>query len=93
MKRKRREVAHLLDLDAPILREEQMGLIWGALRTIDARTAYVIKRRFGLFDHPVQTREEIGRQLGVKRERVRQIEAKGMRLLRLRSGILRYGLF
>jgi RNA polymerase primary sigma factor len=42
----------------------------------------VLRRRFGLEGDPPETLEAIGRQLGLTRERVRQIEASGLRKLR-----------
>lgn len=51
------------------------------LRSLDERTRRVIHQRRGLSGRR-QTLEQIGQALGVTRERVRQIEAKGLRLLR-----------
>jgi RNA polymerase sigma factor (sigma-70 family) len=42
----------------------------------------VLRRRFGLEGAEPQTLEAIGRQLGLTRERVRQIEAAALRKLR-----------
>jgi RNA polymerase primary sigma factor len=42
----------------------------------------VLRRRFGLEGEPPETLEAIGRTLGITRERVRQIEAAGLRKLR-----------
>jgi RNA polymerase primary sigma factor len=42
----------------------------------------VLRRRFGLEGEPAETLEAIGRRLGLTRERVRQIEAAGLRKLR-----------
>jgi len=42
----------------------------------------VLRRRFGLDSEPPETLEAIGRRLGLTRERVRQIEAGGLRKLR-----------
>ncbi len=50
--------------------------------TLSEREQFVIKRRFGLDGNKVQTLDEIGKQLGVTRERVRQIETKAIRKLR-----------
>ncbi|MEO8804405.1 MAG: sigma-70 family RNA polymerase sigma factor [Rudaea sp.] len=48
-----------------------------------SRQRYVLERRYGLDDHGVQTLAEIATQLGLTRERVRQIQREA--LLRLRK--------
>jgi RNA polymerase nonessential primary-like sigma factor len=42
----------------------------------------VLERRFGLNDHGVQTLAEVAEQLGLTRERVRQIQAAALKKLR-----------
>jgi RNA polymerase nonessential primary-like sigma factor len=42
----------------------------------------VVERRFGLHGHPVSTLEEVGEEIGVTRERVRQIQMDALRRLR-----------
>ncbi len=46
--------------------------------------SFVLKRRYGLIDGKESTLEEIGKELEVTRERVRQIEEKSIRKLRLK---------
>jgi RNA polymerase primary sigma factor len=53
-----------------------------ALRSLPARQERVIRMRFGLGLPRDYTLEEIGQQMGVTRERIRQIEAKGLKMLR-----------
>ena len=52
------------------------------LHTLNDREARVLQLRFGLEDGRGRTLEEVGRQFGVTRERIRQIEAKALRKLR-----------
>ena len=52
------------------------------LRTLTPREEKVIKMRFGLEDGSEHTLEEVGQSFAVTRERIRQIEAKALRLLR-----------
>jgi RNA polymerase primary sigma factor len=42
----------------------------------------VLQLRFGLDDGRQRTLEEVGREFGVTRERIRQLEAKALRKLR-----------
>ena len=46
------------------------------------REQRVLKLRFGLEDGHPRTLEEIGREIGLTRERIRQIEAGALRKLR-----------
>ncbi len=52
------------------------------LHTLNVREARVLQLRFGLEDDRSRTLEEVGREFGVTRERIRQIEAKALRKLR-----------
>ncbi|MDH5190380.1 MAG: RNA polymerase sigma factor RpoS [Gammaproteobacteria bacterium] len=42
----------------------------------------VVERRFGLHGHEISTLEEVGNEIGVTRERVRQIQVEALRRLR-----------
>ena len=52
------------------------------LDDLAANERTVLRRRFGLEGDPPETLETIGRRLGLTRERIRQIEASGLRKLR-----------
>ncbi|MDA1257964.1 MAG: RNA polymerase sigma factor RpoD [Chloroflexi bacterium] len=75
------------DKDAPapteaasyhLLREQ----VDDVLGTLSLRERRVLQLRFGLEDGRSRTLEEVGREFGVTRERIRQIEAKALRKLR-----------
>ena len=52
------------------------------LSGLSDREAKVIRMRFGLSNSRMMTLEEVGREFGVTRERIRQIESKALRNLR-----------
>ena len=56
--------------------------IGDVLHTLNAREKRVLELRFGLKDGRTRTLEEVGKEFGVTRERIRQIEAKALRKLR-----------
>ncbi len=53
-----------------------------ALSELNDREKQVVRLRFGLDDGQARTLEEVGREFGVTRERIRQIEAKTLAKLR-----------
>ena len=64
--------------DYQLLKEQ----VEDVLHTLNEREARVLQLRFGLEDGRSRTLEEVGRDFGVTRERIRQIEAKALRKLR-----------
>ncbi len=66
-----------------LLKEELLKV----LETLTERESKVLKLRFGLVDGRNRTLEEVGHELGVTRERIRQIEAKAIRKLSRSSSV------
>jgi RNA polymerase primary sigma factor len=63
---------------AQILREQLAEI----LSTLPPREVRILQFRYGLLDGETYTLEEVGRKMGVTRERVRQIEAQALSRLR-----------
>jgi len=62
-----------------------------ALEALEPRMRHVVSRRFGLDGEQPQTLEDLGSELGITRERVRQIETRALRQLRaLAPGLQAY---
>jgi RNA polymerase primary sigma factor len=61
-----------------------------ALDQLNPRMRHVLTLRFGLDGQPSQTLEEVGTGLGITRERVRQLEARALRELRVVAPDLEY---
>jgi RNA polymerase primary sigma factor len=75
------------DMDAPIAADVvDFGLLQDRLRavlgTLPDRSAVVMRMRFGLDDGRSRTLDEVGKALGLTRERIRQIERDTLRELR-----------
>jgi RNA polymerase primary sigma factor len=68
-----------VDAASFILMQEQLE---GVLEVLNDRERKVIELRFGLADGHLRTLEEVGKEFGVTRERIRQIEAKTLSKLR-----------
>ena len=60
--------------------------IKGMLDRLDDRERLIITSRFGLGGAAEQTLEQLGRELGITKERVRQIESRGVDKLRKIAG-------
>ena len=56
--------------------------LYDVLQELTDREARVLELRYGLIDNHPRTLEEVGKEFGVTRERIRQIEAKAIKKLR-----------
>jgi RNA polymerase primary sigma factor len=69
--------------DEEVLRESELERIQEFLDALDERQQLIIRRRFGLENTEKKTLKEIGEELGLTRERVRQIEKEAIRKMQL----------
>jgi RNA polymerase nonessential primary-like sigma factor len=81
------ELAELLEAseitpEERLTREALQRDVWKLLGELTSRERDVIRLRFGLKDGQMHSLSEIGRELELSRERVRQIEAKALQKLR-----------
>lgn len=81
--------------DEELLDHDVLSTVLELLEALDSREATVLRMRFGLGESQSHTLKEIGTQLGLTRERVRQIEtealaklADGLRDPKERAGIV-----
>ena len=64
--------------DDALVESDCLHHVMDMLTTMDQREATVLRMRFGLESHEPRTLKEIGEQLGLTRERVRQIETEAL---------------
>lgn len=69
-------------VDEELTRKALALAVRKVLDTLPQRERMVLSLRYGLADGRVHTLDEVGRRVGLTRERVRQIERKTLRLLR-----------
>lgn len=62
--------------------DERKEAVQNILNTLTDREQLIIKNRFGIGINRAKTLDEIGKELGISRERVRQIEAAALKKLR-----------
>jgi RNA polymerase primary sigma factor len=86
------EASRVESADVETVRQARALELEQALSRLKPRLREVLERRFGLRDRPPETLEEVGHDLGVTRERVRQLEAAALRELQRHSPHLRYHL-
>ena len=65
--------------------------LYAVMKDLTDREERVLRLRYGLDDGRPRTLEEVGKEFGVTRERIRQIEAKAIRKLRHPTRSKRFG--
>lgn len=82
-------IGHIQERDEPVAGHEPDAISSERLSAwmvqLGERQRSVLQRRFGLDGTPVQSLADIGRDLGISRERARQIQEDGLRKLRVLS--------
>lgn len=74
---------HFDPLQAERTQQERADRVAGVLKRLDIRDRQIIEGRFGLAGNPeAKTLKEVGDELGVSKERVRQLETRAMERLR-----------
>ncbi len=75
--------------DDQVAGQERRQQLEEALDALNERTRRVIEARFGLGDRDPATLEQVGTEIGVTRERVRQIETRALRELEIKNPALK----
>ena len=65
--------------------------LYAVMKDLTEREERVLRLRYGLDDGRPRTLDEVGKEFGVTRERIRQIEAKALRKLRHPSRAKKFG--
>jgi len=78
-----------LQPDAPVLEEDLREVVARSLDSLSDRERTVLQLRFGIGNGREHTLLEIGRRLGISRERVRQLEKQALAKLRRRHRLRR----
>ena len=70
------------DPEAETQKEDINASLVGWLGQLNPKQKEVVARRFGLLGYETATLEQVGKEIGLTRERVRQIQVEGLRRLR-----------
>lgn len=76
------EDTHFINPESAYIKESNGDIVNEVLDTLSDREANIIRLRFGIGGKKAMTLEEVGKEYGLTRERIRQIEAKALRKLR-----------
>ena len=76
------EDTHFVNPENAYIKESNGDIVNAVLDTLSDREANILRLRFGIGGKKAMTLEEVGKEYGLTRERIRQIEAKALRKLR-----------
>lgn len=76
------EDTHFVNPENAYIKESNGDVVNAVLDTLSDREANILRLRFGIGGKKAMTLEEVGKEYGLTRERIRQIEAKALRKLR-----------
>lgn len=76
------EDTHFVNPESAYIKESNGDVVNAILDTLSDREANILRLRFGIGGKKAMTLEEVGKEYGLTRERIRQIEAKALRKLR-----------
>lgn len=71
------------DPEVGALKKESAEIVYKLVESLSLQEKIIIEKRFGLVDGATATLQEIGQQLHITRERVRQLEARALKKLRV----------
>ena len=76
------EDTHFVNPESAYIKKSNGDVVNAVLDTLSDREANILRLRFGIGGKKAMTLEEVGKEYGLTRERIRQIEAKALRKLR-----------